>query len=98
MEKTDLRELNKMIKSFRLCHRALKKLHDVDNEFFVSFYGTYRRSGESIPIINDTELRGFLIGSLEAEMARLRKKFAAMGIDPMVVDGRKKARLKEVAK
>lgn len=95
MEKIDLRELNKMTKTFRAAHRALKRLKD-DEGFEVSFCGSYRHSGSAIPIVDETAWRRFLVSSLDSEVVKLRKRLNEMGIDPLDIDGRKtkKAALK----
>jgi hypothetical protein len=99
MEKIDLRELNKMTKTFRGCHRALLKLK-AGVTFDVVFWSGYNRSYTSLPIIDFPSTRDYFARSLEAEMDKLRKKFTAMGVDPLDIDRRKtkKAELKAVAK
>lgn len=91
MEKIDLRELNKMTKTFRACHRALKRLNEGD-EFDAVFFNSYGRGYVSIPILDETAARKYFTQSLESEMSRLRKRFSDMGIDPLDVDGRKKSK------
>lgn len=88
MEKIDLRELNKMTKTFRAAHRALKRLRE-DEEFDISFRGYYRRQGTPIPVVDEAAMRRFLVMSLDAEVTKLRKRLNDMGIDPLDIDKRK---------
>lgn len=89
MEKIDLRELNKMTKTFRSCHRALKRINDGE-EMDVVFWSAYGRGSTSVPIIDADGFRNFIVRSLDSEVAKLKKRFAEMGIDPLDVDGRRK--------
>ena len=89
MEKFDLRELNKMVQQFRRCHRALNALRDrKKDELEVTFEG--RWSHTIIPIVDQEKTRAFIVEALETEVARLRKEFTKMGIDPIDTDRRKK--------
>lgn len=89
MQKIDLRELSKMAKSFRASHKALKRIMEGE-DFYVSFYGGFRRNGTEILLPDKDAGRAFLKLTLEGELQRLRKKFSEMGIDPLEIDGRKK--------
>lgn len=89
MEKFDLRELNKMVQQFRRCHRALNALRERKNaQLELVIEGKW--SGTAIPIVDQDKMRVFVTEALEGDMARLRKDFTKMGIDPIDVDRRKK--------
>lgn len=96
MEKIDLRELNKMTKTFRACHRALKKITEGD-DIDVVFFNSYGRGYVSMPVLDEAGLRRFFTQSLESEMTKLRKRFSDMGIDSMDVDKRKSKKAKLAA-
>jgi hypothetical protein len=98
MEKIDLRELNKMTKSFRAIHRALVKLKDGE-DFYMSFVGTYRRDGMPIPIVDGPNMRNYIVSSLEGELSALRFRLNKMGIDLLDIASRKGKKVKlKVAK